>query len=278
MALALKIAILVVVILVVGVAALRIRKLRRDEIRELSRPVERRLMSPPPSPYAPSKGFRLLDGPLDPTRRPEPLRPRLETDREYVFSETQMPGDGEVVPSHLRHNEQWALSKSARRSASVTGLRVGIVALVVVVIVSLIALYLQQRGPKTGGIPRITIATTTTRPHSTTTTTTALALPSSFVATSTSGETATYRVPLKKYLVVVHGALGPTWAVYKMGPQSTLEWQGDVKAGQVESLRMTGNSQITIGAPKSASVTVEGKTVVFPSALPTTLVLSFVSS
>ncbi len=78
MALALKIVIVVVVVLVVAVAALRIRKLRRDEIRELSRPVERRLMSPPPSPYAPSKGFRLLDGPLDATRRPEPLRPRLE--------------------------------------------------------------------------------------------------------------------------------------------------------------------------------------------------------
>jgi hypothetical protein len=276
MSLALKIIILVVVILVVGVAALRIRKLRRDEIRELSRPVERRLMSPPPSPYAPSKGFRLLDGPLDPTRRPEPLRPRLETDREYVFSETQMPGDGEVVPSHLRHNEKWALSKSARRSASFTGLRVGIVALVVVVIVCVIALFLQQH-PKTGGIPRITIATTTTTPRSTTTTT-ASALPSSFVATSTSGETATYRVRLKRYLVVVHGALGPTWAVYKMGPQSTLEWQGDVKAGQVESLQMTGDSQITIGAPKSASVTVEGKSVAFPSPLPSTLVLSFVSS
>jgi hypothetical protein len=63
-----------------------------------------------------------------------------------------------------------------------------------------------------------------------------------------------------------------------MGPQSTLEWQGTVKLGHVESLKMIGDSQITIGAPKSASVTVEGKTVVFPSPLPTTLVLSFVSS
>jgi hypothetical protein len=277
MALALKIVILVVVILVVGVAALRIRKLRRDEIRELSRPVERRLMSPPPSPYAPSKGFRLLDGPLDATRRPDPLRPRLETDREYVFSETQMPPDGEVVPSHHRHNEQWALSKSARRSASFTGLRVGIIAFVVVVIVCLLALYLQTRDRNNPGGAN-PIVTTTTHPRSTTTTTTALALPSSFVATSSSGETSTYRVPLKSYRVVVHGALGPTWAVYKMGPQSTLEWQGTVKQGAVESLRMIGDSQITIGAPKSASVTVEGKAVVFPSPLPTTLVLSFVSS
>jgi hypothetical protein len=274
MTLALKIIIVVVVILVVGVAALRIRKLRRDEIRELSQPVERRLMSPPPSPYAPSKGFRLLDGPLDATRRPEPLRPRLETDREYVFSETQMSGDGEVIPSHLRHNEQWALSKSARHSASFTGMRVGVIALIIVVIVGGIGLYLQHRSK---AVATTSTTTTTTRPHSTTTTT-ARALPSSFVATSTSGETATYRVPLKNYAVVVHGALGPTWAAYKMGPRSTLEWQGTVKQGAVESLQMIGDSQITIGAPKSASVTVEGKTVVFPSPLPTTLVLSFVSS
>jgi len=273
MALAIKIVILVVVVLVIGIAALRIRKLRRDEIRELTRPVERRLMSPPPSPYAPSKGFRLLDGPLDATRRPEPLRPRLETDREYVFSETQMPGDVEVVPTHLRHSEKWALSKSARRPASFTGLRVGIIALVVIVIVGAIGIYIQHRDSK-----NTTTTTTTTRPRSTTTTTIASALPATFVATTTSGETATYSVPLRTYQVVVRGALGATWAVYKMGPQSTLEWQGTVKVGTGESLQMVGDSQITIGAPKSASVTVAGTPVAFPSPLPTTLVLSFVSS
>jgi hypothetical protein len=273
MALALKVIILVVVVVVVAVAALRIRKLRRDEIRELSRPVERRLMSPPPSPYAPSKGFRLLDGPLDSSRRPEPLRPRLETDREYVFSETQMPVDGEVVPTHLRHNEKWALSKSARRPASFIGLRVALIALLIIAVVGAIGYYLDHLHSKTG--PSAT--TTSTRPPSTTTTV-AAALPSSFKPSSINGETATYDVPLKSYQVVVHGALGPTWAVYKMGPHSTLEWQGTVKVGTVESLRMIGASQITIGAPKSASVTVEGKPVVFPTPLPSTLVLSFVAS
>jgi hypothetical protein len=276
MALALKIAIVIVVLLVVAVAALRIRKLRRDEIRELSRPVERRLMSPPPSPYAPSKGFRLLDGPLDATRRPEPLRPRLESDREYVFSESQMPGDSEVVPSHFRHNEKWALSKSARRSASFTGLRVAVIAVVIIAMIGALGLYVQHLHSKNVAT---TTTTSTTRPPTTTTTiAAALSLPVSFASTSTNGETATYQVPRKSYLVVVRGALGPTWAVYKMGPHSTLEWQGTVTAGNDESLRMIGDSQITIGAPKSASVTVAGKPVVFPSPLPTTLVLSFVSS
>jgi hypothetical protein len=273
MALAIKVAIVVVVVLVVAVAALRIRKLRRDEIRELSRPVERRLMIPPPSPYAPSKGFRLLDGPLDSSRRPEPLRPRLETDREYVFSESQMPSELDVVPTHLRHNERWALSKSARRPASITGLRVGIIAAVVIVVVGGVGLYLQHRHPNNA--PSAT--TTSTKPPATTTTTT-VAIPSSFVATATSGETATYQVPLKRYQVTVNGALGPTWAVYKMGPHSTLEWQNTVRQGAYESLQMIGDSTITIGAPKNASVTLNGKSVVFPSPLPATLVLSFVSS
>jgi hypothetical protein len=276
MALALKIVIVVVVLLVVAIAALRIRKLRRDEIRELSRPVERRLMSPPPSPYAPSKGFRLLDGPLDATRRPEPMRPRLESDREYVFSESQLPGDAEVVPTHFRHNEQWALSKSARRSASFTGLRVAVIAVIVIAVIGAVGLYLQHLHSSNDSTT--TTTTTTTKPSKTTTTLAATALPSSFKAENVNGQTATYYWPRGSYVIVVRGALGPTWAVYNMGPHSTLEWQGTVKQGSEESLRMTGASKITIGAPKNASVTYDGRPVIFPLPLPTTLVLSFIPS
>jgi hypothetical protein len=164
----LKIIILVVVILVVAIAVLRIRKLRRDEIRELSRPVERRLVTPPPSPYAPSKGFRLLDGPIEEQRRPQPTRPRLEADKDYVFSETQMAGDESIVPSQYRHNEKWALSKSARRSANMTGLRVAVIALVLVLLLGAVGLYLQHH--KTNGSKPPT--TTTTVRHTAPTTTT----------------------------------------------------------------------------------------------------------
>jgi len=203
MPLAAEIAIVVVVVLVVAGAALRIRKLRRDEIRELSRPVERRLMTPPPSPYAPSKGFRLLDGPINTEQRPEPLRPRLETDRQYVFSESQMPGDPDAMPTPLRHNEEWALSKSARRPTSVIGLRVAIIAVVIVVLVGAFGFYLH-RHPKNGPTTTTTVhsTTTTTAPRSTTTVATA----SSFVVTSTSGESGTYRVPHVEYRVIVVAA------------------------------------------------------------------------
>jgi hypothetical protein len=276
MSLALKVVIAVVVLLVIGIAALRIRKLRRDEIRELSRPVERRLMSPPPSPYAPSKGFRLLDGPIDPARRPEPIRPRIETDRDYVFSETQMAGAEDVVPSQLRHTEEWALSKSAKRSTSSTGLSVAVIALVIVALIGAVGLYLQHHDGKSPPVTTTTATTTTVKTSKSTTTT--VATPASFTAVSTSGQSATYHVQATRYQVVVHGTLGPSWAVYQMGPQNTLEWQGTVRLGSQESLQMTGNSLITIGSPRSATVSVDGKPVVFPSPLPPTLTLSFVAS
>jgi hypothetical protein len=163
--LALKLIVLIAVVIVVTIAALRIRKLRRDELRAMSRPVERRLMSPPPSPYAPSKGFRLLDGPVEEQRRPQPVRPRLEADRDYVFSESQLPSEETIVPSYLRHNEQWALSKSARRSTSTAGLRVVVIAIVVVILLGAVWLYVDHR--KTPGTKPPT--TTTTAPRTTTT-------------------------------------------------------------------------------------------------------------
>jgi hypothetical protein len=169
--LALKIVVAIVVVIVVAIAVLRIRKLRRDEMRELSRPVERRLVSPPPSPYAPSKGFRLLDGPIEEKHHAQPARPRLEADRDYVFSETQMVGDESTVPSYLRHNEKWALSKSARRSANLTGLRIAVIAVVLVVLLGAAGLYLQHH-KSPGSTPPTTTTTTkhtTTTRHTTTT-------------------------------------------------------------------------------------------------------------
>ena len=272
MNLALKVAGAVIVVLLLVVATLRVRKLRRDEMRELSKPVERRLMTPPPSPYAPSKGFRLLDGPIEPARRAEPARPRLETDREYVFSETQMPSYGEVRPSPMRHNENWALSRSARSNLRFAGLRLGAIVLVLAIVAGFVGYYVQRgsSGVSAPGAP-----TTTTTSSSVPTTTTTLRWPATFRPTSMSGQTANYRVPAVNYTVVVSGTRGATWAVYQMGPKNTLEWQGRVALGKSESLQMTGNSLITLGSPKNATVSVGGSPVVFPSPLPTTLSLSF---
>src|SRR5271156_5553486 len=205
--LALKIVVVVVVVLVVAVAALRIRKLRRDEIRELSKPVERRLMAPPPSPYAPSKGFRLLDESGQPLTRPPLERPRLDPDRHYVFNELSGASE-ETVSSHLRHNDDWFLSRSSQRSSLSIFLRRLAVLVVIALIAVVVGTYYVHYHPS----KKPQASTTTSTSTSTTTTTTTF--PSSFVSTSASGEDASYSVPAAKYEVAVRGLKGPTWVVF----------------------------------------------------------------
>jgi hypothetical protein len=257
----------VVVALVAVTVALRLRKLRRDEMRKIASRVERRLMVPPPSPYTPSKGFRLLDGPINPEGpRPEPPRPRLETDKEYVFSESQLPSYQESVSPLGRHDERWALSKSARpaRLASF-GARLGLI-LIVILIVAIVGLYYVKHGNP----PKTTTTTTTLAPSSTQS---KVVWPSTLVASKVSSDNATYRVPVSKYRVTVSGANGAVWTVYRMGAQNTLEWQGSIVKGSSESLVLSGVSKITLGSPQSASVKVGLSNVVFPSTLPATLTL-----
>lgn len=270
MILALEIVGITVAVLLVAGTALRIRKVRRDEMRELSRPLDRRLVSPPPSPYAPSKGFRLLDGSGEPLARPPLERPRLDPSRPYVFSDSQIAEESSAL--HARHNDDWFLSRSSHRSTASLVARSLLVVLVIAVVVAVIVTYaVDHHSPKRS--TSATTTTTTTRPPTTTT-----SLPSTLRATSLSGDDASYDVPGARYRVTVSGARGETWAVYNMGPAGTLEWQGPVDVGKDESLVMTGDSRITIGSPSSATVTVDGRPVVFPSPLPATLVLVFTAT
>lgn len=270
MNLVVKIVVAILVVLVLAGIALRVRKLRRDEMRELSRPVERRLFSPPPSPYPPSKGFRLIDESGEPFQRPAVERPRLDPDRHYVFSETTSSAD-DVVSSSLRHKNDWFLSRSAHRSTLSIMLRRAVVVLLIALIIAVLATYYVNHD--TSKAPKGSGAETTTTLDATTTTT--LPIPSTFRSTSVSGDDAVYNVPATSYQVSVNGSLGATWVVYEMGPKNTLEWQGRVALGHDESLKMAGNSRITIGSPSSAAVSVAGSPVVFPSPLPATLILVF---
>lgn len=267
--LALKIIVAVVVALVLVGVILRVRKLRRDEMRELSKPVERRLMAPPPSPYAPSKGFRLLDESGQPLVRPPLERPRLDPNRRYVFNELSGTGE-ETVSSHLRHTDDWFLSRSSQRSTlSIFVRRLAVLAVIALIAVVVGAYYVHHHPSKK---PHAATTTSTSAPTTTTT------FPSSFVPTRASGDDANYDVPASTYQVVVRGLKGPTWVVFDMGPANTLEWQGTVAVGKAEALTMTGNSRITIGSPSNASVHIKDAPVTFPSSLPATLVLVFTST
>lgn len=118
MILTIELIIVVVIILIVAVGLLRIRKLRYDHLRG-DAVKSTRLITPPPSPYASSKGFRLVENASDTTgdeKRAAPARPRLEPSREYVFGESQTPTYDVEALAQLRHDERWALSRSARRA------------------------------------------------------------------------------------------------------------------------------------------------------------------
>ena len=270
MTLAIKVALVIVVVILLIVSGLRIRKLRRDEQRQHFQKLDRRLVTPPPSPYTPSKGFRLLDGSSPVPARPEPSRPRLEPEHDYVFSESQLPPIDEHTLLAARHDTQWALSRSAHRSrVSTSSVRVVAIAVVLVLAVAGVGYFLQRHHPKSS----TTTTSTTTTVHSTTSTT--VALPSSFVATSVSANTATYDVPRNRYAVTVHGTAGAVWTVYRMGPNNTLEFQGTVASGSSKTLTMTGASQITLGSPRSATVSVGTSPVTFPTPLVAPLILVF---
>jgi hypothetical protein len=260
---ALKIAFAVLVVLVLVAAALRVRKLRRDEMREFDSPRERRLIAPPPSPYTPSKGFRLLDGPVEAPLRPVPPRPRLEPDREYVFSESQLPDYVKSVSPHGRHDEFWALSKSAKRSRfSTAALRVLVVVVVLAVIAGFVGYYV------TGRDNHSTTTTTLARSHAAT-------WPKSFVAFSVVGDAASYNVPALKYRVSVFAGAGPVSLVIRTGAASAVVFQGTIPSGASKSLNVSGVSRVTIGSPQDASVKLGGSPVRLPPALTSTLVAVF---
>lgn len=169
MTLVVGVVIAILAVLLLAATALRFRKLRRDQALGRSAKIDRRLVTPPPSPYATSKGFRLLDGSVSDRQPSKPARPRLEPDHEYVFSDTQLPPYEMNNLAHLRHDEHWALSRSARRSRlSPAGMRALLIIVVVVVVLGIAAFYLNHHNHARSSGPTTTIAppTTTSRPTS----------------------------------------------------------------------------------------------------------------
>lgn len=204
MILAIEIAAVVVVALALVATVLRVRKLRRDEMRELSRPVERRLISPPPSPYAPSKGFRLIDDDGEPLHRPPVERPRLDPERHYVFSESTT-GAEDVVAAHRRHNDDWFLSRSSHRSTSSIMLRRAAVTLLVALVVAVVVTYyLDHRSPSSPG----TTTTTTSAPPSASGEFTRSVTVSAW---SAAADNAVSRPLMTSYAVRVSSTSSPTW-------------------------------------------------------------------
>ena len=235
------IVVVLAVVVAAGVVALRWRKVRHDELERASRR-DPHLLSPPPSPYTPSQGFRLVDGETPtptPTRSPPP-RPRLD-ERDYVFGDVGGSFDEQLHAA--RHDSHWALERMTRhrrrRWRSRQWMRLGVVVLVIV----LAAGYVLQRGHGAG-------------PASTTTT-----WPSAFVATADGPHTASVTAPGSHYVVTV-SARSATQVVIKGVADNY--FHGPLAAGQ----HTTATVKERIGIffdPASASVTLGGSRVSLPA-------------
>lgn len=233
--------VVLVVALLAGVVALRWRALRREED-ERARRRDPRLLSPPPSPYTPAQGFRLVDGetPAPTPTRPPPPRPRLD-DRDYVFGDVSA-----VVDEPLRaprHDSHWALERMTRhrrrRWRSRQWMRLGVVVLVLV----LAAGYALQRSHGAG-------------PASTTTT-----WPATFVATAHGPHAASVAAPGSHYAVTVK-ASAATRVVIKGVADNY--FHGPLAAGQ--SSTATVNERVALFLdPAAVSVSIGGSKVSFPA-------------
>ncbi len=134
-----KIAGLLVVLALVGLAAWRWLEDRR-RTPEIAPEFLR-----PPSPYPPSRGFKMLDGDLAPDEPSTPEAPRIEHSGELIFGEIP-PAPLPSLSSKERHDEQWALERSRRRVPQLRSRRkrqskrtmaAGVVAVLVIVVLAL---------------------------------------------------------------------------------------------------------------------------------------------
>lgn len=101
----------------------------------------KRLVAPPPSPYTPSKGFRILKGDEVPDAPHAPAPPRIEIPEAFVFSDTHVPASDHLEPAHLRHDERWALDRSMKRITNQRSRRRRRLTMVAVVVVAIVVAF-----------------------------------------------------------------------------------------------------------------------------------------
>ena len=149
---------IIVIVIVALVALLRWRKLRRDDL--LAALHHSDTFFPPPAPYEVSRGIRLLDDGDVPLTRAEPQRPRLDPERQYVFSDVGPIDSSASYLTRSKHNERWALERSSH-GPRVTAASGRVIAIVVVALGILIGIgaYLQS---SPAHAPHTTTTSTTT--------------------------------------------------------------------------------------------------------------------
>jgi len=261
--------VLLILIVVLGgaIAFLRWRKLRRDEIRILERHSKNFL--PPPSPYQPSKGFRLLDGSTTLPAPRDVQRPRLDPDAHYVFGETTPSFGEDLAASAHRHDQMWALDRaSRRRGLSPSSWRVVGLALLVIFILLVVG-YFLERHPA--------------RDHHKTSTTTSSTIaaaqwPSQLVAASSTSSSATYDIPTGSYTFATTAEGGALQLTVRSGTPSSVVYQGTLAKGANVSLSLSGTTTVVIDPSADGAITLHSSDVVLPTSAGTTMTLTFTTS
>jgi len=198
-------------------------------------------------------------------------------------SPADQTGDSSLPPTHHGHlghhshdDPAWAMARMSgrppmkNRELLAAG---GAVAVILVLIVVGVLIGRSSGGPTTHTTTTTTVLhhTTTTKKQATTTTT----LPSTFApqpgATATS---ATYLVPGDHYTVVVTATTGACWTIATSGAGSQL-FAGTISPGSPQQIQGTSGLQVSLGAPGSVTVQINGVPVTFPPAFSTPLVLTF---
>jgi hypothetical protein len=258
---------LVVVVLALRVAARR----RRDEIRSVHH-YHDRLDTLHVEPHDRGGSVRVVEEVVEPEPHDPPSRPRLDEDAAQLAPWSPPPKPRE---RHHRHDERWALQRMETRARVDTG-TILVVAIVVAVLVAIaLAGYLVERRSTvtttTSSSGSTSTTTTTTTPGTTTTTT----LPTSLVARSSTSTLATYSVPARRYVVNVSAAGGSAWLSVTVPPLSNNVRTDTLSAGGVAHLRVTGPSDLVLGAPGNVAVSVGAIPVVFPAGYAAPLTLRF---
>jgi len=220
----------VVLVLVVGVAlgvtVLRVRKLRRDEMRAMGRVAQSHL---PPAPYQRAQGFRLVDST---TSQPTPRvvqRPRLDPDTRYVFGETISPKDD--VPTFVgRHDRRWALERSDRAP----GLSLFTKAVLGVLVLAVVGAgwWIANHHDRTH--------------HATTVSKVSVVWPRTLRATSSSTGEASYVVPVTTYTLVVRTFADSLQLTVSSTQSNTVDFSGTIAANQQRSVSASGATTVTL--------------------------------
>lgn len=257
------VALIALVVVVASVVVARTaRRRHRDEIRSIHH-YHDRLDVLHVEQHDKGGAVRVVDGDPVVATRVAPHRPRLDPDAVHIDGATRDVGS---TAPRLRHDREWALDRMEPKARVDTPTFAVALAVVAALVVIAVVGYLIQHDR---GRATTRHTATTTRPATTTT------VASSITPSSVDGDVATYPLSVRAYTVRVVAAFGAEWVEVTVPPGGPVTYASTLAKGATARVALHGPSMVELGAPNSATVSVDGTPVVFPSPVPPSLSLRF---